>query len=122
MSIASRLPVSESARLFPRRSASSAPKKVSSSPICRLIWVGRFVAKLNEAAEQLTRAHIWRLILSQVFVRFLRGKIIGSAKSDLDPALATQPASASGQQRAWQRGRPSPQDQPPKPKLSGSAS
>jgi hypothetical protein len=51
-------------------------------------WVGRFLAKLKEAAEQLTRAEIWRLILSQVFVRFLHGKIIGSAPNSSAPALA----------------------------------
>jgi hypothetical protein len=53
----------------------------------RQSWVGRFLAKLKEAAEQLTRADIWQLILSQVFVRFLRGRIIGRAPSDLAPAL-----------------------------------
>jgi len=54
----------------------------------RQSWVGRFLAKLKQAAEQLTRADIWRLILSQVFVRFLRGRIIGSAPPELTRALA----------------------------------
>jgi hypothetical protein len=44
----------------------------------RQSWVSRFLSKLKEAAEQLTRFDIWRLILSRVFVRFLKGRIIGS--------------------------------------------
>ncbi|MEO8351384.1 MAG: transposase [Chthoniobacteraceae bacterium] len=51
-------------------------------------WVGRFLSQLREAAEQLSRADIWRLILIRVFVRFLRGRIIGC------PAAASVPAFA----------------------------
>ena len=54
----------------------------------RQSWVGRFLSRLREAAEQLTRADIWRLILSRVFVRFLRGEIIGAAPSCLSPSPA----------------------------------
>ena len=40
--------------------------------------VGRFLSKLREAAEQWSRAGIWRIILSRVFIRFLKGRIIGT--------------------------------------------
>lgn len=52
----------------------------------RQTWVGRFLSKLKDAAEQLSRFDIWRIILSCVFVRFLRGRIIGSTPSA--PVLA----------------------------------
>ena len=54
----------------------------------RQSWVGRFLGKLKEAAEQLTRFDLWRLILSSVFVRFLKGRIIGTPHSRPPHALA----------------------------------
>ena len=54
----------------------------------RQSWVGRFLGKLKEAAEQLTRFDIWRLILSRVFARFLKGRIIGTPQSSPSQALA----------------------------------
>lgn len=50
----------------------------------RQSWAGRFLARLREAAEQLGRVDIWRLILSRVFMRFLRGRILGCR---LEPGL-----------------------------------
>lgn len=47
----------------------------------RQTWVGQFLSCLNGAAEQLGRSGIWRLILSMVFVRFLRGRIIGEPEN-----------------------------------------
>ncbi len=41
-------------------------------------WVGRFLSSMRQAAEQLSRQDIWRLILSTVFMRFLKGRIIGT--------------------------------------------
>ena len=41
-------------------------------------WVSRFLNMLRgEAAEQLGRFGVWRVILSCVFARFLKGRIIG---------------------------------------------
>ena len=54
----------------------------------RQSWVARFLGKLKEAAEQLTRFDIWRLILSRVFVRFLGGRIIGTPQSSPTQTLA----------------------------------
>lgn len=51
-------------------------------------WASRFLGKLKEAAEQWTRFDIWRLILSRVFVRFLKGRIIGTPRSTPIQALA----------------------------------
>ena len=48
----------------------------------RQTWVGRFLSALKTVAEQLSRFDIWRIILSCVFVRFLRGRIIGCPSSD----------------------------------------
>jgi hypothetical protein len=37
----------------------------------------RFLQKIQNAAEQLTSKRRWQIILSRIFVRFLRGKILG---------------------------------------------
>jgi len=54
----------------------------------RQTWVGHFLSRLRGAAEQLSRADIWRLILSRVFIRFLRGRIIGEPENHLVPIFA----------------------------------
>jgi len=54
----------------------------------RQTWVGHFLSRLSNAAEQLSRSEIWRLILSRVFVRFLRGRIIGSPENYAIPDFA----------------------------------
>lgn len=42
-----------------------------------LTAVSIFLSKLKQTAEQLTDLQRWQLILSRIFVRFLRGRIIG---------------------------------------------
>ena len=55
----------------------------------RQSWVGRFLGKLREIAEQLTRLDTWRIILSRVYFRFLKGHIIGTSHApDLPPLEA----------------------------------
>jgi len=54
----------------------------------RQTWVGHFLSRLGDAAEQLSRSEIWRLILSRVFIRFLGGRIIGEPENHAIPALA----------------------------------
>ena len=44
----------------------------------RQTWVGRFLSELKRIAEQLTQMDVWRLILSRVYFRFLKGHIIGT--------------------------------------------
>ena len=36
-----------------------------------------FLSKIKQSAEQLTDFQRWRLILSKIFIRFLRGKVLG---------------------------------------------
>ena len=43
-----------------------------------LTRVSRFLKRIKETAEQLTKASRWRLILSAAFQYFLRGKVLGS--------------------------------------------
>lgn len=59
----------------------------------RQSWVGRFFARLSEIAEQLTRHDTWRIILSRVYYRFLKGHIIGTPHS---PDLPQMEASNCG--------------------------
>ena len=55
----------------------------------RQSWVGRFLGKLREIAEQLSRLDTWRIILSRVYFRFLKGHIIGTPYApDLPPLEA----------------------------------
>ena len=54
----------------------------------RQTWVGHFLSRLGDAAEQLSRSEIWRLILSRVFIRFLGRRIIGKPENHAIPALA----------------------------------
>jgi hypothetical protein len=42
-----------------------------------LTAVSSFLCKLKQTAEQLTDLQRWQLILSRIFIRFLRGRIIG---------------------------------------------
>lgn len=43
-----------------------------------LLAVSQFLGRIRQTAEQLSQRQRWRLILSRIFVRFLRGKILGS--------------------------------------------
>jgi hypothetical protein len=42
----------------------------------RIQWVNQFLSKLRKNAEQLGWDERWRIILSQVFVKFLRGRLL----------------------------------------------
>ena len=53
----------------------------------RQSWVGRFLGKLREIAEQLGRLDTWRIILSRVYYRFLKGHIIGTPHPPDLPSL-----------------------------------
>jgi hypothetical protein len=44
----------------------------------KALWdISRFLGRLRQAAEQLTQTEVWQLMLSRIFVRFLRGRILG---------------------------------------------
>ena len=48
-----------------------------------LTAVSVFLCKLKQTAEQLTDLQRWQLILSRIFIRFLRGRIIGKHPPDI---------------------------------------
>lgn len=50
----------------------------------------RFFCTLNSYAEQLTDLQLWQILLSRIFVRFLRGKILGAPPQQLRRLLAAQ--------------------------------
>jgi hypothetical protein len=50
----------------------------------KALWeISRFLSRIRAAAEQLTQTQVWQLMLSRIFVRFLRGKILGTVPRPL---------------------------------------